>query len=176
MSRFDAAEFQPREFKPWLGWYQGAVIDSYETRNGKVVRTEDTTSAAGDSRNLVLALILQRKASNGTMETHNVRYSINYREADLNDENIARIRERAGKNKCQFPKGDPDGRAFVTFKNLAQLDVLTGKELIPNGNGFNCAEIVGSFGDFRMAPGQPNQDGKVYEEVKQIAKLGTKVK
>lgn len=170
--RFDAPEFDRKEFVPWTkGWYGGVILKGFTSSKGdRQFRTEDTVSKRGDSRNITLCVA----AANGN-EVMQKLITINYQPDSLTDERIAEVREAAhtyAKQRGAWPDKGLQ-RDFLCFQRLKQLETIAKQELSMNGNGFDLSPLIEQSVDVKVIQDPPNETGSVFNSFDEVAPAGT---
>lgn len=154
------------------GWYNGKIVEGYTT-TGKahVFTTEDTPSRAGDSRNLIICVVL----NGGKLGTRNTFVQVNYRPIDFTVDRMGAV--RAAREQFKGTQGAWVGntdlqRSSLALAQLGQLENALGFriKLHPNGH-ILAAALVGQEMDFRLG-----EDDKGYNVINAFAKAGTRAK
>lgn len=155
------------------GWYPARVVEGYTTQKGKVVHTTDDVSQKGDSRNLVLALVITRRDK----QTRNIRYSNNYRTTDFSAERLATVKRFRDLDKAgDLPKsgntwtGNEDvQRSSLAIGKFGQIEKAFGHALRRSQTGNLIAgQFVGADFDVRLST-----DDQGYNEITAFAKSGS---
>ena len=153
------------------GWYRGTILPSYTGQSGRTFETDDTESQKGDSRNLRVIVAV----ANTEGEIRTIFHRVNYRDNDLTAERIAAIRtarqtyakEYANK---RWPDTDAQ-RTSLALASLGQLEKVMGRTFTRNGNGLDTTPLHNQTADVYLGT-----DEKGFNEVRQVAPSGTKVR
>jgi hypothetical protein len=165
LSEFDAGGGQGA----WPnGWYAGTILPEHTGQSGNTFTTEDNPSKNGDSRNLRIII----DAVNGE-ETRVLFHNANYREFDLTPERMEEV--RAARQTYKGTKGrwpDTDAqRSSLALSSLGQLEKAMGHTFSRNGSGLDVTPLHNLAVDVYLGT-----DEKGYNEVRQVAAKGTRVK
>ena len=152
------------------GWYSGTILADYTGQSGNTFETNDTDSKKGDSRN-IRAII--RVVNPNEDEPRTLFHNINYRDTDLTAERIEEVktaRKTYAGTQGRWP--DPDvQRSSLALASLGQVEKAMGRTFSRNGNGLDVTPLHNLPVDVYLGT-----DEKGFNEVKQIAAQGTRVK
>ena len=152
------------------GWYSAQIVEGYSTRKGTQFQTEDILAKNGESRNLRLCFVV----TNAKGETRNIQEQYNYRPEDFTPERISAVKEARAEFKGvqgKWPGGAADlQRSSLALAKIGAIQKAIGFSLKSTEVGLDASIFTGQSIDVRLTV-----DEKGYNQIKEVAKAGTKV-